>query len=408
MLATRPRRTSSRARRASVVLFTAAALTGAIAAPAGATPLADKTPGAGIVSGRTAAQGSGVDLAAGRTTAAQLAAARNPAAAPAATGKGGDWQTMDALSGVVKDISFASKKVGYAAGELGVVWKTTDSGTTWTRVLNVGFPLYFYGVAALSADEVVISGFDNQAGSAVVWRSTDGGATWGSKLSFPQGWGGRVRFTDDQHGLLAGLTGSQVWSTQTGGETADDWTFAQPDPVENGWIGSQFTLLPSQRAYLSGISFCRSNDGGVGWKCGDSVDPVFDGPTEFVSKKVGWVGGGTISPDVEGWIHRTTDGGKNWSDRTLDGDWPVRHIEAIDDTYVWAMAGDAYSGQGGIYYSDDGGQTWSINTETGSEMTSCDHRAIKGGAQTRLWCVGYANTGSWVSHVYRLTVPTPS
>lgn len=404
------RRTRGRAARATFAVLAIAATAAATAVPAGASPTAEPAQAEAlvhVVSGRTMVQGAGDVLGADRT-AATLATARNPAAAPSAGADGHAWKAMDPMSGVVKDISFATKKVGYAAAELGVVWKTTNGGKTWTRIVNVGFPLYFYGLDALSASEVVVSGFDNQAGSAVVWRTIDGGTTWDKSISFPQGWGGRIRFSDADHGLLAGLTGSQVWSTQTGGESADDWTFAQPEPVENGWIGAQFTLLASQRAYLTGINFCRSKDGGIGWNCEHSVDPVFDGPAEFVSNKVGWVGGGTISPDVEGWVHRTTDGGKTWSDRTLDGDWPVRHIEAIDNDHVWAVAGDAYSGQGGMYYSSDGGQTWVVDLETGSEMTSCDQRAIHDSAKTRLWCVGYANTGGWVSHVYRLTVATPA
>ena len=99
-----------------------------------------------------------------------------------------------------------TKKVGYAAAELGVVWKTVDGGDTWEQVVNVGFPIYFYGVEALSPQEVVVSGFDNAAGfeeAALVWRTLDGGETWNSDIGMDPYWAMRVRFADHDHGLIA-------------------------------------------------------------------------------------------------------------------------------------------------------------------------------------------------------------
>ena len=79
---------------------------------------------------------------------------------------------------MVHDIAFPTASVGYAAAELGQVWKTSDGGDHWTRIMNLGFPYYWYGVHALDADNVVISGFDNSAGSGILRWSHDGGDTW--------------------------------------------------------------------------------------------------------------------------------------------------------------------------------------------------------------------------------------
>ena len=62
----------------------------------------------------------------------------------------------------------SNRSVGYAAAELGQVWKTTDGGEHWNRIMNLGFPYYWYGVYALDADNVVISGFDNQKALGIV------------------------------------------------------------------------------------------------------------------------------------------------------------------------------------------------------------------------------------------------
>src|SRR5213078_840232 len=93
-----------------------------------------------------------------------------------------------------------------------------------------------------------------------------------------------------------------------------------------------------------------------------SVDSVFDGAVDFVNHRYGWVGGGEISPNVEGWVHRTTDGGTTWSGRNLD---------FLGSKVGWAAGGNIYSGVGGMYFSTDGGRTWSLDADTGAEMSSC-------------------------------------
>src|SRR5438094_7364899 len=114
------------------------------------------------------------------------------------------WRLQDSLPGVViKDLSFASPSVGYLAAELGQVWKTSDGGQTWTRVMNLGFPYYWYGVDALTETDVVVSGFNNSNFQGILRWSHDGGLTWSSDVILTtDGWSFRVRFADPDHGLV--------------------------------------------------------------------------------------------------------------------------------------------------------------------------------------------------------------
>src|SRR5271163_3106859 len=62
---------------------------------------------------------------------------------PNATGlaaQGNTWKLLATLPGVIiHDISFPTAKIGYAVGELGQVWKTTDAGNSWVQqVLSAG------------------------------------------------------------------------------------------------------------------------------------------------------------------------------------------------------------------------------------------------------------------------------
>ncbi len=319
------------------------------------------------------------------------------------------WRLQATLSGVITDLAFPSAAVGYAAAELGRVWKTTDGGETWMVVMDLGFPYYWYGVDALSENDVVISGFDNSNFRGLLRWSHDGGQTWDPEVVLTtDGWSTRVRFADAQNGLVLDLLSlshpNAAHYTTNGGQTADDWTQVTPDPA-GGWFGNQFSLLPNLRARASGITYCDSVNGGASWSCRPSIDEIFDGPTFFLDDSSGWIGGGSISPEVRGWVHRTTDGGVTWSGRVLDAPWPIRSLLFLMPEIGWAAGGNGSGGVGGIYFSNDGGQTWVLDLDTGHETSACAN------VGNRVWCAGFANVGgNWQSvvHVLDFASPTPT
>lgn len=302
-----------------------------------------------------------------------------------------NWQLQATLAGaVIHDLSFASPTIGFAAAELGQVWKTTNGGKSWTEILNLGFPYYFYGVSALTANDVVIAGFNDSTSAGLIRWSHDGGTTWSADIVVSTTWAQRVRFPKTNNGLILDLfgdsSGNLAQYTTDGGAAATDWTTVV-DNTDGGWFGLQFSLLPNLHARASGINFCTSPNDGAKWSCGPSVDSVFDGPVFFLNDTEGWVGGGEISPNVEGWAHVTTNGGKTWSARTLDGPWPIREILFLTPKIGWAAGGNVYTGVGGIYYSGNGGQTWSVDVTTNAEMDACDKQPANPGY--RVWCAGY-------------------
>lgn len=313
------------------------------------------------------------------------------------------WTRLATLPGaIIHDMVFVNPTIGFAVAEGGQVWKTVNGGKTWTEVLNLGFPYYFYGVAALSAKAIVVSGFiDSSTEQAGVIRwSQDGGKTWSNDVIMATNgdWLQRVRFANASDGLIFDLSGGTVQYTTDGGAGASDWTTVVANS-DQGWFGLQFSLLLNQHARASGINFCTSLNGGSVWTCGPSVDSVFDGPVLFQGDSMGWVGGGEISPAVEGWVHITTNGGKTWSARTLDGPWPIRQFVAINSKTGWAAGGNIYSGVGGIYFTSNGGKTWSVDVNTGAEMDACDKKALKTGHQ--IWCAGY--DASFNGYIYSTT-----
>lgn len=367
-------------------------------------PAAEGTAPTRIVSARLPMNGPSVEIGAIRPARlAPVARAMTPPGHP-----GNTWTRLANLpNATAHDVAFVSPTVGYAAAELGQVWKTTDGGTSWSLILNRGYPYYYYGIA-VNRTTVIASGFDDSNSEAILTESKDGGTKWlADTILSTDAWAGRVRFV---HGLKDGLamSGEGLADPNAAWWRVKPGTWAQDTPDSNGgWFGYQFTLLKDGTAYASGIQYCTSANVGATWTCGPPADSVYDGPTEFVSDKIGWTGGGEISPNVEGWLHRTTDGGTTWSGRVLNTAWPIREIEFLNGKIGWATGGNIYSDVGGIYYSSDGGKSWTLDLSTEDEIGACADRNL-GNGQTQIWCIGDAYNGStFSSNVYSTTVTTP-
>jgi photosystem II stability/assembly factor-like uncharacterized protein len=323
-----------------------------------------------------------------------------------------DWVPLQTVSGVVKALSFTRPTVGYMAAELGLIYKTTDGGFTWAPVLNLGFPYYWYGARAFSPERVLIAGFNNTTGDGIIRWSTDSGASWTNDIIVAPGpfnWLLGLGFPDALHGLAVGQVG-KVFVTTNGGMNAQDWTPVLADTTQ-GWFAGNAALRADGRYFITGISFCDSTDYGLTWSRRTSIDSVFDGGVSFPDEFHGWTGGGSISPTVEGWVHRTTDGGTTWSQRILSTSYPVRVVYFLDSLKGFAQGGDVNSGVGGIWESNDGGVNWIEAINTGAEMGALDWQQI-GPGSIDIWSVGFSSSGGYHSVVYKKNIvtssPTPS
>jgi len=306
------------------------------------------------------------------------------------------WKTLATLPGAyIQDLSFVSARIGFAAGGNGQVLKTVDGGESWSPVLDFGYPYYWYGVQALNADDVVVSGFfDSNWGiqEALIRWTHDGGLSWSDDLVVSTSyWANRVHFWDSSTGFATSINGNPnlEFRTTSGGLQLTDWSAYAIDP-NGGWFGAQFSALPNGHVRISGVSYCESADYAATWNCRPPIDSGMDFSTFFLDDKRGWVGGGVISRPTEGWVHRTTDGGNTWSDRTLDGPWQIRSIIFVNARDGWAAGGSG--DDGGIYVSHDGGDTWQVELDASVGLTACST------ADYHIFCAGYDNSST--SHVF--------
>jgi photosystem II stability/assembly factor-like uncharacterized protein len=247
---------------------------------------------------------------------------------------------------------FINSTTGYASRG-GIIFKTTDTGTSWVEILNTGSPVYssgitatdnnvfvlnennqfyrsfdggnsfdsltvnlpitnytyinFLGVAKASKVYLYAPYFNPFSGEIHYLRSTDSCKTWTEITSL--GEKGASRFVNEEFGHLS--TMSKVYTTTNGG---DSWEIKYE---ESGLLSPAGWFVDSQTGYQA----------------------VYSNPR----------------------VIRTTDGGTSWSEIYKNGDNTIADIKAGGNCVVVKEEGSNL-----LRYSSDKGNSWkTIDITTG-------------------------------------------
>ncbi|MCX5899464.1 MAG: YCF48-related protein [Proteobacteria bacterium] len=268
----------------------------------------------------------------------------------------------------------------WVAGDFGVIYRSADSGETWTEQKS--------GVDTLLCD---IKFLDDTYGWAagikgVMLHTTDGGATWkrqdpGTKRHLLAIW-----FADKDRGWAVGEY-STILHTKDGGNT---WTRQneESDKIfnkvcfvdrENGWIIGEAGIM------------LRTANGGATWEPvvpeffkREGLEEEYDNPRPtlfglyFADKQHGWICG------MDSTIMRTTDGGSTWELlKTKKG-------EPLYNIFVKADRGWAVGNKGTYLLSHDGGMTWGKQDESIKSKLLLANVVFS--SRDKGWIVGAAGT----------------
>ncbi len=223
---------------------------------------------------------------------------------------GKTWQKLD--PGTTKHlfgISFLDKNTGWIVGEWGTILHTVDGGKTWKSQMEEQDKTYnnVYFV-------------DRQNGwvigeQGIILHTADGGNTWNTQM--PKSFEREsledlyenqrpalfdLSFTDAQNGLLCGIEGAILKTTDGGNTWIDINSKSELTFYSLSQQGTKACIVGDKGAYII------SNDSGTAWEPQDDViaSKFWFHDICFTTPEKGWVVG------QAGTVVHTADGGKTW------------------------------------------------------------------------------------------------
>lgn len=319
-----------------------------------------------------------------------------PPSSPAVLGMANDAQ--------LADVTFADAQHGWAVGDRGVIFHTSDGGRQWTlqasgtqsRLASVFFLDDKIGWAAGGLTQPHIG-----ATSGVLLHTRDGGAHWtlDRKSGLPAL--ARVGFFDPQNGWAIGqpsaifpsgacctADGGRSWSTMPSTDSHGWLTGDFVDP-QTGALGGRTSVLAMVRRRevesrpadygLRTLRNLKLTPQGAGWLVGDGglvlttrdagktwqtpaadvpegVRNQFDYSALAMRGKHVWVAG---TPGTR--ILHSADGGQTWELQSTGQTLPIHALWFANDRLGWAV-GDL----GTILATVDGGKSWRVQRAGGA------------------------------------------
>ncbi|HEY4101217.1 MAG TPA: hypothetical protein VGM20_10100 [Gemmatimonadales bacterium] len=238
----------------------------------------------------------------------------------------------------------------------GGVWKTTDGGTVWNPIFDSVHVASVGAVAvAPSSPNTVYVGTGNSSGWSFtpgdgVYKSTDAGATWtniglhnsqytsaivvdprqaNTVLVAVQGGRGAEPPGDHERGVYRSTDGGHDWTRVLGDDAtgASDLSYDFDDPsiiyatMQRAGAGGRGGGAPAAPSGGASTGIYRSADGGVTWKPigGKGLPPGAAGFALAVAsgthgnRLYGEVRGGARGGGGPGGLYRSDDGGESWT-----------------------------------------------------------------------------------------------
>lgn len=298
------------------------------------------------------------------------------------------------------DVQFVGTHIGWAAGDHGALWQTTDAGQTWT-LLETNTTASIRSICLLTDEVGWIAGWQikesPELSTGLLIATRDGGRSWEelptqglSPLRY-------VKFFGLEEGIVVGEPTTEnrtgVWSTLDGGKSwnpvegpaSSGWTSASLTSPEMGLLSDQAgnvlllagpQLMSSRLPPLKGRAIrsvglsnehqswlvgdgglvMHSESGGVVWESPqtplpDGVRMISDFRTVALKESAVWIAG-----NPGGVIWHRPDQGRKWVAQSTGITTPLNKLHFVNDQFGCAV-GDL----GVILTTNDGGETWTTS-----------------------------------------------
>lgn len=277
---------------------------------------------------------------------------------------------------VMVEISIVDKNIAWAAGTLGTVLKTTDTGKTWQQI-KTGEDTWYTSIDAVSPEKVFLTSWNKY-----IQSTTDGGITWKSqqigKLSYLK----KVQFIDANNGFLIGSKELgeyefepvlQLWVTTDGGTTWNERNQSlKMDPADFCFFSTKIGIA-TVKAVDGSINddIYRTTDGGITWNPVKTTPNISISGISLADTKTGYaVGEVAVNPSdktsLKIVVLKTDDAGATWKSTDL----PVSSISSegkeshfiyfLNNKTGWIIKSNPYTdaSRSDLLRTTDGGKTW--------------------------------------------------
>jgi photosystem II stability/assembly factor-like uncharacterized protein len=294
----------------------------------------------------------------------------------------------------LRGVSAVSDRVVWASGTGGTVLRTTDGGTTWSRLLVPGAEkLDFRDIDAVDDRTAYVLSIGSGELSRI-YKTTDAGLTWTEQFvnRDAQAFFDAMAFWDANRGVAVSDAVDGQFVILTTGDGGKSWVRVPTDglppalPNEGFFAasGTNVTVAAPNHVWVgtgaaSEARVLRSSDGGRTWAL--SRTPLDAGPSAgifsiaFSDAKHGIVVGGDYKAEsaVSNNAALTTDGGATWT--------PMKGLSGFRSAVAYLPGGGASIaavGPAGADLSTDRGKTWTPIPGTGFHAFSVPRRGTVG------------------------------
>ena len=254
--------------------------------------------------------------------------------------------------------------------------RSIDGGNTWTAgPINLGTnqaQLNISSISAVSATTAWVTAYSDNGATVLggVWKTTDTGVTWTKQTTAlfnntVDSFTNLVHFWDANNGFCQGDPAGgyfELYTTTNGGTT---WTRVPtgniPAPLtgEYGYVHNYDVIGNTVWYGTNKGRIYKSTDKGLNWTVSQSPIEDFGGATSSGSYSFkDEMNGLLLKSGTTPLLYKTVNGGTTWTPVTFTGVIGGRDLEYIEGTNNVVTVGTATDNSSYTSYSTDNGLTW--------------------------------------------------
>lgn len=247
----------------------------------------------------------------------------------------------------------------------GGVHKTTNNGTNFTSAYTFTSEGFTFPVRAISFQYYLSVGMLGGDSGSIAYTS-DGGANWTSRSTHITDKDvNAISCLDDQNCFAVGNL--NILKTADGGST---WTKTSTATNNYGVL-----YYASDSAFMFGATggIYKTVNGGSLWalsNTGTSGESFYKMVTVPGEPGKFWLAGSTGYQSGTGVIYYSADGGASWTSQTLPITSPIMSVAMVKDPDTGNLVGYAVARGGQIIKTTDGGANWESQTSNTSDVLS--------------------------------------